>query len=492
MVLLMLEYISTRHREKIVNVQLEQFSNNDLNRLFPGKHLNTPFIVNINLFVLAYQMHLSKPMSKISESPRTKFKDYVPYIKRITNNRTLDFFITDMDSEDKQQASKIIGEGISRCIILSLFELQENSLRKIRGPGLRPDFEAISNSGELIVCESKGSFNNVDSSRVSKALRQKNSRNAQIKIAAINNIGNISRLIDPPVDEDERMEDRFSNLIRKTDHYIQVFRLAGQKELTKYFKLMKKRFENRNMTNFPEFSEKKELWFKLKYERQRVRINQKEYIGKVEIIENNRIMYVGFDEELLNVDSFEKFRDYEKEYYEKQYGKIFYISKDGVCFIEADLEKLNELFPGIDSGELKNYQESMWLSDIDNMNELEFSNYLKFIFQKNNIDYRYGIRINDVLMDFEIIHSNKKYYLEIKLFPKNFILSDSKKLNQVRETLKQRLRFLDKKDKRNLILIVNMDKRLVKIPDEIIVFDRNDLKKLLRNKEYFSEFLSNI
>ncbi|MBI2101965.1 hypothetical protein HYT53_05130 [Candidatus Woesearchaeota archaeon] len=467
--------------------------------MFSDKQQNIPFDVQINLFELAYQMHLSKPMSKISSSRRTKFNDYLPYIKRITNGIYLSFEISDMDSEQKGQAAEIIGEGLSRCLVSSLFNVQENSMNKLKGPWKRADFEAMTSNEESIVCESKGSFDNIPQSEVNRARTQKNSRNADIRIAAINEIGVLSRLIDPS-SSDNRNFDRFSKLIIKTNHYIQIFKLAGQQELTRYFKLMKKRFQNKNMTDFPEFSEKQGLWFKLKYESQRQKINGKEFIGKVELIENNRIIFIGFDEKLLNVDTFELFKDYEKVYVNQNDNITTFISKDGVCFIEADLRALRVLFPEIRQDEIKNYQESTWLTDIDNMNEIVFSNYLQFIFKENNIEFQKEKKIRDRIADYTINYEGIIYHLELKLFRKKTQLiykKDKDKLSEdiyqtklIEETLKEKIRFLPDVDVKSQILITNKDKRLVHAPKDMIIFDRNELKKLLRDKYYFVKFLS--
>lgn len=494
----MFEYIITKGQNKQVNTQLEQFPITKLTRFFPNRQLNTSFSVQINLFQFAYQMHLSKPMSKISSSRRTKFKDYLPYIKKITNISTLNFDISDMDSEQTKQASEIIGEGISRCLISILFGIQENSMYKIKGPGKRPDFGANSNNGEIIICESKGSFNGVSTSEINRAITQKNSRKGHIKIAAINNIGTLSRLIDPPIDNIE--EDRFQKLIKKTEHYIQIFRLAGQQELTKYFKLMKKRFENNNLIDFPEFSDKQKLWFKLKYERQRIEVDGKKFVGKVEKMDNNKIMYIGFDENLLNVNTFESFEDYNDIYINKTDNSTTFISKDGICFIEADSRRLQELFPDINLDKIKHYQLSTWLSDIDNMDELEFSNYLQFIFHENNLEFQQEQKLEEYRQDYILHFKNITYTLELKLFKKNFIYRDIKKLSiedksEVRVMEKpqyEKIRFLPNVNLKYHILITNKDKRLLHIPKEVIIFDRNELKKLLRNKNYFSEFLSKL
>lgn len=482
----MFECIITKGRNKQVNTQLEQFPPVKFTMIFPNKQQNIPFSIQINLFELAYQMHLSKPMSKVSSSKKTKFRDYLPYIKRITNSAYLNFDISDMNSEDKKQASEIIGEGISRCLISELFVIQENSMEKIKGPGTRPDFEVLTENGKLVLCESKGSFNNVSTKRINDAITQKSFRSGHIRIAAINNIGSLSRLIDPAINDEE--VDRFLKLIIKTNHYIQVFKLAGQQELTKYFKLMKKRFQNKNMTDFPDFSEKQNLWFKLKYERQRKKINNKNFIGKVEFIDNNKIMFVGFDEKLLNVDSFESFKDYNDAYIEQANYSTTFISKDGVCFIEANSNKLNELFPNIDVNEIKNYQESTWLSDIDNMNELEFANYLTYIFQEGNIEFKREQKRGDYRVDFIIGYQDKKYILELKLFrPKNQLI-----YRRDKKSLPIKIRLLSDIEIKHQILITNIDKRLIQIPRGVIVFDRNELKKLLRNKNYFKHFLSNL
>ncbi len=496
----MFEYLITRGRNKQVNTQLEKFNPAKFARFFPGKQQNVPFNTRINLFQLAYQMHLSKPMSKISDSKRTKFKDYLPYIRRITNTAHLNFNIEDMSGESKQQASAIIGEAISRCLISELFDIQENLTEKIKGSKTRPDFESITNNGEIIICESKGSFNRVPQLEIDKSLKQKKSRNGNLKIAAINNIGRLSRLIDPPVNNAEK--DRFSTLITKTNHYIQVFKLAGQQELTKYFKLMKKRFENNNMTDFPEFSDKQKLWFKLKYERQRIEVNGKHFIGKVEFVEDNKIMFVGFDEQLLNVDTFESFRDYGETYLDYDDNSTTFISKDGICFIEANKNRLRHLFPDISADEIKNYQESTWLSDIDNMGELEFSNYFAYILQESGIEFQREQKIGEYWADYVINYHGKKYYLELRLFKSNdqLIYRDEKgsllenkfHMKILKESQHKKIEFLPNIDLKYQILITNKDRRLIQIPETIAVFDRNELKKLLRNKNHFRTFLSHL
>ncbi len=497
----MFNHINTIGSEKQVSTQLELFTSAQITKYFPNQQQNTPFDVQINLLQLAYQMHLSRPASMISESKRTKLMDYSPYIRRITDATHLNFFISDMDDETKQDASRMIGEGISRCLISELFDIQENSIEKIKGPGTRPDFEVITEGEERIICESKGSFNRVSQSEINKAVNiQKVSRDGNLRIAAINNIGVLSRLIDPPIKNEE--EDRFSTLITKTNHYIQVFKLAGQQELTKYFKLMKKRFENQNMTNFPEFSDKEELWFKLKYERQRIEVDGKSFIGKVEFVDNNKIIFIGFDKNLLNVSTFESFRDYDNFYMNDTNHSMTFISKDGVCFIEANTTQLQELFPDMNVEEIKNYQESTWLSDIDNMNELEFSEYLKYIFQQNDIEFQREQKMDNHRTDFVFNYEKEKYYLESKLFKGNnqLVYRDKKKslpdntsdIRVLEETYDKKIRFLPNIDLKHQILITNKDKRLIRIPKGVIVFDRNELKKLLKNKNYFREFLSQL
>jgi hypothetical protein len=444
-------------------------------------------------------MHLSKPMSKISDSKRTKFKDYLPYIKRIKSGTYLNFDILDLDGKSVHQASEIIGEGISRCLLCELLGIPENSIDNIMGSGVRPDFEARARDGSTIICESKGSFNHVSQHQINRATNiQKVSRSGDLKIAAINDIGNLSRLIDPPVNNDET--NRFSPLINKTNHYIQVFRLAGQQEIARYFKLLRKRFENDNRTDFPEFPDKVELWSKLKYETQRKKIDGKEFIGNVEFVEDNKILFIGFDERLLNVNTFELFTNYEDIYTNHSDGSTILISKDGVCFIEADMSKVQELFPNIDISKIKNYQELTWLSDIDDMGELEFSNYLQFVFQEIGVEFEKEKKIDSHFIDYVVNFRGKKYYLELKLFESNNQLTYKENANSISKTSVRRniieqtdgamIDLLPYIDYRYQIIITNKDRRLINTPSEVIVFDRNDLKKLLKNKKYFIDFLS--
>ena len=496
----MFEFISTRFQAKTVSVQLESFNPTKFQRLFPNNTQNVPFSVNVNLYKFTYQMGLASHEGRITDSRLTKFYEHVGLTRRITNDPHLNFEIVDMNPEDKGRASKTIGEALSRCLIISLFNVQENTIEPIERSGERPDFSCDSSRQERIICESKGSFNSVSQQRIDKALTQKRSERGDIQIAAINNIGRLTRLIDPPIDYFER--DRFKQLISKTNHYIQIFKLAGQKDLTKYFKLMKLRFRNKNMTDFPQFSEKTKLWFKLKYEQQRRTIDDYSFIGKVELIDNGKIMFIGFDERLLNVDSFERFVDYPEDYIDEENDITTYRSRDGVCFVEAPRTELINLFPELRLADLKYYREATLLSDVDSMNEQIFSNYLNYIFEKSNIEVSKEMRLGKYIVDFVVVHKKIKFYIELKLFGRDQQLVYSKKIKNLLEdrfhilTLdskpKKEINFLPEIDLKKQILITNIDKRLIPLPKDVHVFDRNDLKKLMKNPDYFIEFLSKL
>lgn len=88
-------------------------------------------------------------------------------------------------------------------------------------------------------------------------------------------------------------------------------------------------------------------------------------------------------------------------------NSIIFISKDGVCFIEIKEEMLKNLFPEITQDEIKNYQESTWLTDIDNMNEFEFSNYLQYIFQGSNIEFQKEQKVGSYKADYVISFERK-------------------------------------------------------------------------------------
>ncbi len=498
----MFEFISTRFQTKTVSVQLERFNTTKFQVLFPTRFQNVPFQLNINLFKLTYQMHLSKPIHEISYSRRTKFQDYIGYTRKITKDPHLNFDVSKMNGKGKKQAAEIIGEGLSRCLAINLFKVQEHTLTEIEqnGTGKRADFKGTSQTQGIVICESKGGFNPISQTRIDKALEQKITNGGDIRVAAINHIGTLTRLIDPPIDGYE--QDRFDHLIDKTNHYIQIFKLAGQRELTRYFELMRLRFKNQNLTDFPEFSEKTKLWFKLKYERQKRVVNDISFIGKVELIDNNKILFVGFDERLLDVNTFENFVDYTEDYILKDGDVTTYLSRDGVCFIEATKISLRDLFPDLKLSELRYYQEDTWLTDIDNMNELEFSNYLLYVFDKSNIEYLKEQKVDDRISDFVITYEGIKFYLELKLYNREHQLVYSNKIKDLLENRfqiamidakpKEEIQFLPKIDLSKQILVTNMDKRLISLPEKVVVFDRNDLKKLLKHPTYFKEFLSKL
>lgn len=498
----MFEYISTRFQTRTVSVQLEDFNPKKFLALFPTKTQNVPFQSNINLFKFTYQMHLTSPESKVSDSRLTKFNDHVAYTRRITSGPHLNFDISDMNSGGKRRASETIGEALSRCLVIDLLKVQENTLEKIeeKVSGKQPDFKCTTQRQKTVICESKGSFTRISQTKINRALSQKKSVRGDIQIAAINQIGTLTRLIDPPIKEFK--QDRFDRLIGKTNHYIQIFKLAGQRELTRYFKLMKLRFKNRNLTDFPEFSEKADLWFKLKYERQRKVVNNISFIGKVELIDNGNILFVGFDESLLNVDTFENFVDYRKDYINKKGDVTTYLSRDGVCFIEASRISLEDLFPDLKLSELRYYQEATELVDIDNMNELEFSNYLLYVFGKSEIEYLKEQKVDDKISDIVITYKGIKFYLELKLYSRDHQLVYSDKIKDLLEDRfriamidakpKKEIQLLPKIDLSKQILVTNIDKRLIRLPEKVVIFDRNDLKKLLKHPTYFKEFLSKL
>ena len=123
---------------------------------------------------------------------------------------------------------------------------------------------------------------------------------------------------------------------------LNLFNFIGQKELSRYFKLLGKRLEEDR--EFPELQEKVELFNKIREKSIKLRMYDEFYLGNIERVGDASYFHVGFDERLLSVQGFFDFEDYEEKLEFKQSRNFFKITKDGICYgVLHDLEDLRNL-----------------------------------------------------------------------------------------------------------------------------------------------------
>ncbi|CAF4563383.1 unnamed protein product [Rotaria sp. Silwood1] len=201
-----------------------------------------------------------------------------------------------------------LGIGVGLMILINFFKVERSTISKITSSKLRPDI-VCKRDNLTIILECKGtsdaaSFNVM----AARAVRQKNSRNANIKIASVTifNQNNISQnfLIDPP----SMLENRPDPILLKAQHYINVFNMIGEVELSLYFKTLKRRLSN------PEdevnYDIKVDLFSKIQEEYKRISARGYMFYGKFyqdfDTVQNKLILSMKTPELSLSAEKLDK------------------------------------------------------------------------------------------------------------------------------------------------------------------------------------------
>lgn len=396
------------------------------------------------------------------------------------------------DSEAKKRVSEDFGIGLAAVVTAKLFGIKASTLTKISCYGKRPDFQcSTKNLNKFVVVEGKGTFYSATRvKQIKKALDQKVSKTADICVASssllkTNSISNM-KYKDPSVIPPDDPE--YLRRLLMTHHYSQAFNYIGQKDLSKYFSLMAKRI--RYDKEFRDYKMKEKLFEEIKRDYLRINLGNYHFLGRLDLLDDEKYLFSGFDERLLWLAGFLDFEEYEDDLTFKIKDSIFNVSKDGICLgFVNNLHALPILLrqainQQIKSGRVQHYQEYTIITDIDLMGEIAFSNFFAYVIKSLGFVYSQEHPARKQFRhDFYIKYKNKRIVVELKKSARHLSIKSI-------ETLINRSKGLK-------LLLVTNGKVSGQVRDYIgrrntTIIDRNDLKKIIKNKLYLVEILERI
>jgi len=445
--------------------------------------LNNTHNINVNLFKLIYatgiiQIRRANPTSlqKLTEK-----SDLLEFIKDCD-----EFCIKKhKDTDKKISISEDFGVGLSVLIADHYYKINWSTLGKIkRIHSSKPDINCLTNLNKKIVIEAKGTINeSTRRKQKTDALNQKrNPSRAHVKIASCallkeNSISDVEFLDPSYIPPDDI---RYEKSLLKADHYARTFNLIGQKELSKYFNLMRKRIIHNE--NFSEFYNKQKLFNKIKKEWIQIKKDERTYFGNIEILDKKSFIFIGIDESLLSVEDFINFEGYEDKYIEEE-GNYFYILSDGLCL--ASLKNIEFLAEQIKYKQIFHHYDSFSIMDFDSSTDSTIIDFFSYLFERigcKTEKYPYLNRkmVYDMLVTFE----DKKIIVEFK----KYLSSKNKDFISKLES------YLTDKSIHKLLLITNTkvstELRRFITEKNIFLIDRGDLKEIMRNNKVLLEYIT--
>jgi len=389
-------------------------------------NISTNRIITFNLYKLIYYIGAIQSR-RFATSNRLKWLDKVDLIEKIYTN-TSEFRIRINDirringAETLKTISEDFGVGISVVISENLFGIKPSTIQRIYGNTKRPDWKCQTSGNKLLVIESKGSISDSTSANQQlNAIVQKNKETGDIKVASLTvlneNLISTNRFIDPPIDRSEISEEMENHILR-AGHYATVFSFLGNSKLSKYYSQMRKRLEG--VINDREQSLKNVTFRDLAYRVPQIKYNGKNYVGTFYKIEETKFIFVGVDTSLLSFEGFINFTEYTYDIDEQVDGDHYIVYKDGVMIIE--INNIINYYNQVEISLIKNYQEQITISDMDEMNEISFSKYFRYLLEKNDFYDIQEARYNSNFpIDLVATHNEIKYFFEFKIFKKKKI-----------------------------------------------------------------------
>ena len=378
--------------------------------------------------------------------------------------------------------SEDFGIGISVVIAESLFNTKRSTIQKIYGTGRRPDWKCQLIDNRIFVVEGKGSISAATSSvQEVNALDQKTKEPGDINVASLTvlneNVISTNRYLDPPIVNDNTPPEMQNHILR-AGHYASVFSFLGNSRLSRYYSQMRKRLEG--IITSQEQNLKDQVFRDLKYNAPTVRFMEQEFAGSFYNIENETYLFVGVDKRLLSYQGFISYSEFESDIEENVGENIFILYKDGVLVIE--IQNIGYFANIINLNQIKNYQENITISDIDEMNEISFSKYFEFILKENDFtNITEETLTNDLFVDLTATKGNETYYFELKIFKNKRIGRNS--IQKISEFSRQI-------DFGKIILVTNAKLNNTTINENnIVVIDRDKLDQLTKNSRLLTGYV---
>lgn len=250
----------------IKNVQLivdPQFGN-----LIDYPVSNLPVVLTFRIWELIFSLG-SIMTDRFEPTWREKFTDFDHLLDKIDRSTDFQIHITrirvEQDSEKLGDVSKTIGVGVAALVVQKLFETSLASIGRVRGAGLRLDFEGATSRNHTIGFEAKGSSSQAKlNNLIAHGRRQKATSVSNIRavIGTLVKEGqcSVAEVWDPP-GEDESIN--YNKLYaQKSLSLSSLFNFLGHKELSNYFLLMSKRILNEGYEDIA--TEKEFLYQKIK------------------------------------------------------------------------------------------------------------------------------------------------------------------------------------------------------------------------------------
>lgn len=448
--------------------------------------ITTSRIVSFRLHQLIY--HIGTIQSRrFAPSNRLKLLDKIDLVEKIYTN-TNEFRIKLAEirringSETLISISEDFGIGISVVIAEGLFNIKSSTIQKIYGTGRRPDWKCQLTNNQILVVEGKGASSlGTSNDQRARALDQKTKEPGDIQVASLTvlNEDSIStnRYLDPPI-ENNQVSPEMQNHILRAGHYSSVFSFLGYSRLSRYYSQMRKRLEG--IITSQEQNLKDETFRDLRFYTPTISFNEQRFTGSFYNVENEKYLFIGVDKRLLSYQGFISYTDYENDIEQVVDGNVFILYKDGILVIEiTNIEAFSDI---VIKNEIKNYQDNITISDIDEMNEISFSKYFEYILKKNGFSNQSEqTRTNNFNVDLVATKSDQKYYFEFKIFKNKKIDRDA--INQI-SNFSNRVNF-------GKIIFVTNAKYIHPQNDSnnVIIIDRENLDRLTKNSNLLNALI---
>jgi hypothetical protein len=448
MIPLFIEQIITRFQQGKIVLKIDPALQNGIGRNYQGNPLVD---FGFSLFDLVCAIGACKTVANTKANKFPLASDYLRIFKR-NNLDELRLVVTDDHTiEQKQEAARYIGEGLSRIIAEKLYSLEKNSITRIerKGKQSKPDFRG--NRGDFkVVWEAKGSISAIRKKTIKKAKTQKKLEPANIAFASFATL-KPQKVVEVSIQDPPSLPLEGEDLKRKlskVNHYVKTFNFIGQAKLSRYFELMGKRLEKDK--DFREFDEKTDLFQELRDRSIRT---------------------------LLTVQGFVGFVGYEDFPYE-QPGNTFRITSDGICYgYLRNLHNLRELglTREIDVEKVPYYRDTLSIRDLDSMLSFQLVEHIGYLFERENFEVETEDIPYDKGYDLIVIKETKKFFVEVK--------------KRLIESIRQ-LKFFRFANVSIVVTIANVSEDFIRKAKElnIVILDRKALKKIIKRQEKISNF----
>lgn len=448
--------------------------------------ITTQRIISFNLYQLIY--HIGTIQSRrFAPSNRLKLLDKIDLIEKIyTNTNEFRIKIDEIrqinGSETLISISEDFGIGISVVIAESLFNTKRSTIQKIYGTGRRPDWKCQLTDNRIFVAEGKGATSIATSNtQEAHALDQKTKEPGDIRVASLTVLNedtiSTNRYLDPPI-ENDNLTPEMQNHILRAGHYASVFSFLGNSRLSRYYSQMRKRIEG--IITSQEQNLKDTIFRELRFNDPTINFKGQKFVGSFYNIENDKYLFVGVDKRLLSYQGFISYNEFESDIEETIQDNVFILYKDGVLVIEIqNVEVFSDI---VNVPSIKNYQDNITISDIDEMNEISFSKYFEYILKENGYsNLTEQTTRNNLFVDLSATKDNQFFYFEFRIFK-------NKRIG--RNPIQQILDFSRRLDFGKLILVTNAKLANTQIDrDNIIIIDRDKLDQLTKNSNLLNELI---